>query len=397
MNQRLLIILGLVIIPFYEIILKALPFVRSVAPDSRVTKEILALVFALSIGLLAVFNGHIKQFRNKFLLIIPLFLLFNLIASPHIPLIINSYDSGDFYFWKPFSQVMCFSLMIIAIASMEIDFTPVIKTMVICGTVMAGYALLQKIGLDQFWMVKHSSVIEGVRNCSMGGNLGQYSILASWLVMMVPLAMYLKEYWYALTIVIATILTTSNMAIIALVIIFLITIFHLYKELQKPLLIFLTIMGLFFIFGFMHNKSFKDKIINKMDGRYQVWQETIQDIKTGQLPASIQTFPYTGVGLGRFSFLFHQKHGGEFGQAHNDILEFTYDCGLIGAFLLLAGLFIMAHRIVFDSLSFSILLSFIAIFICSLGSFPFQLGAHQFYAAVLVGILNNGSIIRRTI
>ena len=118
--QRLLIILGLVFIPFYEIFLHLLPFVHSTAPDSRCTKEIIALVFALSIGLLAVFQGSIKPFRNKFLLAIPVFLLFNLIMAPHVPLVVNNVDSGDFYFWRPFVQVLCFTLMIAAEASLDI-------------------------------------------------------------------------------------------------------------------------------------------------------------------------------------------------------------------------------------------------------------------------------------
>src|SRR4051812_41968967 len=120
--QRLLVVLGLVIIPFYEIILRALPMVHSTAADSRISKQILAMVFSLSIGLLAVFQGTLKPFQNKFLLFIPVYLLFNIIIAPHSDLGINNVESGDFYFWKPFAQVLCFTFMIIAIASMEIDF-----------------------------------------------------------------------------------------------------------------------------------------------------------------------------------------------------------------------------------------------------------------------------------
>ena len=128
--QRLLIILGLVIIPFYEILLRVLPYVANHAPDSRIPKELIALVFALSIGLLAVWQGTLKPFRNKWFLIIPFYLLINLIIAPYAPLNINNVEVGDFYFWKPFGQVLCFTFMIIAIASADIDFEEILKVMV---------------------------------------------------------------------------------------------------------------------------------------------------------------------------------------------------------------------------------------------------------------------------
>ena len=395
--QRLLIILGLVIIPFYEIFLKVLPFVKSIAPDSRCTKEAIALVFALSIGLLAVFQGTLKPFKNKYFLIIPVFLLFNIIMAPHIDMFINNIESGDFYFWKPFAEVLCFSLMIIAISSIEINFDEILKIMVICGTVMASYMILQSLGFDQFWNVKPESVLAKVRNCAVGGNLGQYTIVASFIVMMVPLAMYLKKYWCALIITTATIITTSAMAILSIFLVWIISIFYLYKELRRPMIILCIIMAIVFPFLLFKNESLRDKIILRMDGRYEVWKQTLHDIKYGQIPSIKERFPYTGIGLGRFGYLFQQVHNVWFQQAHNDILEFIYDCGFIGGFLLLGGIVYMLLMTMtnLSPICFSIILSFITVFFCSLGSFPFQLGAHQFYSAVLVGLLHNEKIIRR--
>lgn len=393
--QRLLIILGLIIIPFYEIFLKALPCVRSIAPDSRMPKEIIALVFALSIGLLAVWHGKLKSFRNKFLLIIPIYLLFNLIMAPHIDLNINNNEVGDFYFWKPFSQVMCFTFMIIAISSLEIDIKEILKVMVFCGVVMAGYVILQKFGLDQFWAVKTDQVFTSVRGEAMGGNLGQPTVVASWMIMMVPLAFYLKRFWMAFTIILACILTQGAMvsgSLIFILFLYMIYFFHMENLVPMrfitPIIILIISIGGFFI---INNKSY---VINRMDGRYEVWKNTISDVRNGQIVDG-QKFPITGVGLGRFSFTFPSKNHSLFQQTHNDILEFIYDTGLVGGFLLIAGIYIMIMNIHITPLSFSILLSFIGILFCSFGSFPFQLGAHQFYSAVLVGFLNNESLIRR--
>ena len=46
--------------------------------------------------------------------------------SPHLDMYINNVQSGDFYFWKPFSQVLCFTFMIIAISSVNIDFVKIL-------------------------------------------------------------------------------------------------------------------------------------------------------------------------------------------------------------------------------------------------------------------------------
>ena len=387
---RLLIILGLVIIPFYEIFLHALPFVQSLAPDSRVTKELIALVFALAIGLLAVWQGTLKPFRNKYFLILPVYILLSLIMSPHLQLNINNNEVGDFYFWKPFAEVLCFVFMIFAVASYDGDVDGILRVMIICGVVMSGYVILQFLGFDQFWLAKgdtggiHGNQFTAVPAHNIGGNLGQPTIVASWLVMMIPLAMYLKRWWMVIVMAISVFLCQSIMADGAIGLIWAISAVRYNRFLIIPIIFILLAGGLWA----MTHKAY---VMSRMDGRNEVWGEVLHDIKYGQILEG-QKFSITGVGLGRFSFVFPDRHHSPFQQAHNDMLEFIYNCGLVGGFLLLAGLFLMVKGVSPSQQGFSILLSFIAVFFCSLGSFPFQLGAHQFYSAVLVGLLNNRRI-----
>lgn len=400
--QKLLIILGIVIIPFYEIFLKFLPFVKSISPDTRVNKEIIALVFALSIGLLAVFQGTIKPFKNKWFLLIPIYLLFNLIMAPHADMFINGIESGDFYFWKPFSEVLIFALMIIAIASIEINFEEVLFTMVICGTIMAAYVIMQYFGFDQFWITKSMDELGGfgnpksVTSPSLGGNLGQSTLVASFIIMIIPLAFYFRRYWMVLLMIISVLLTKSDMARIALGFIGIFSLMYFKRNFIVPIIfIFLTlsIVGIWACQNF-NGKSF---IENHMSGRAEVWKNIYTDIRDGAIEGEKQDFSFTGVGLGRFGFIFPDRHKSEFKQAHNDLLELIYDCGLIGLGLLIGGIGLMISGVLsnISPIRFSILLSFIAILFCSFGSFPFQLGAHQFYSSILVGLLNNDSILRR--
>lgn len=386
--QRLLLILGLVLIPFYEILLRILPFVACHAPDSRVTKEMLAMVFSLSIGLIAIFEGKIKV-RNKYVLIIPVYLLFNLIICPHVDLNINNNEVGDFYFWKPFSEVVCFLLMFAAVSNMKLD-KRILNVMVICGSVMAGYVVLQQFGLDQFWIPRTQGQFTSVRAHLLGGNLGQPTIVSSWIIMMIPLAIYLKKWWLSVLMVLACFMTQGAMVIGSIFVIGSIYLFRI----NKIFILLFSIILFSFIFLFTTNHSFNYKIIDRMDGRYTAWVETLHDIKNGQIDDN-HRFPYTGIGFGRFSFIFPDKHKSEFMQAHNDLMEFCYDCGIVGVFLIIASLYVIFRGVNINSnLEFSILLSFIGLFVCSLGSFPFQLGTHQFYAVTLLGFLNKSSIRR---
>lgn len=395
--NRLLVILGLVIVPFYEIILKALPFVKSVAPDTRAPKAIIALVFALSIGLLAVFQG-IKPFRNKWLLIIPVYLLFNLIMAPHVDMFINNVESGDFYFWKPFTEVLIFTLMVVAVASMDIKFDTVLLAMVVCGTFMAGYVVLQKLGFDQFWIIKPPPQwVAQWPDSNIGGNLGQSTIVASFIVMLIPLAIYLRRFWMAAVMIIGTLITRSDMALLAIGFMGILTLAYFKKFLIAALILSMTVLPIAIGLICFKDSKFSTMIVNKASGRFEVWKNVYTDIRDGAIEGMKQDFSITGVGFGRFPFIFPDRHQSEFQQAHNDILEFTYNCGIVGLWLLLAGLFVMAFNILCNltPFSFAILLSFLTILFCSLGSFPFQLGAHQFYSATLLGLLHNDSIIRR--
>lgn len=395
--QKLLVILGLVIIPFYEIIIKVLPFVKNVAMDTRAPKEIIAMIFALSIGLLAVFQGTVKPFRNKWLLAIPVYLLFNLIISPHVDMFINNVDSGDFYFWKPFAEILCFALMVVSVASMNIDFKSVLYVMVVCSTVMAGYVIMQSLGFDQFWIARVEQSFTAVPSSSLGGNLGQPTLVSGFIVMIIPLAFYFKKYWMAALMIVAALLTRSQMAILAIIMMSVVSAIY-FNKIFIPIifLLFICLVGIGIFYS--HHINLRGKISEAMSGRTEVWQNIYTDIRDGAIEGSKQDFSATGVGLGRFAFIFPQRHKSEFQQAHNDFLEFAYNCGLVGLVLLMVGLYFIFKSVLVNisPMSFSILLSFVTILFIGLGSFPFQLGVQQFYSAVLVGLLNNRGVLNET-
>lgn len=395
--QRLLVIAGLIAVPFYELIFKVFPYVRIAAADTRVTKELIALAFALAVGLLAVFQGTVKPLKNKFLLALPVFMLLSLFMSPRVSFLINNVEVGDLFFWKPFVQVLCYLLLVIALASIHISVRKIITTMATCGTVMAAYVILQYFGFDQFWMQREGDMFTQVTGRLLGGNLGQPTVVASFIVMLVPIAFHLKKYFSAATMVISLLLIKSEMSLFALVFVAIIYFVKHFKSIRKLSIAIIAVGILVAAFGYFKFDSVRSYVAEHSNGRIGVWKEIIMDIKQGPIIDVNQDYSFTGAGLGRFPFIFPDKHKSIFQQAHNDPLEFTYNCGIIGLLLLFGAIFVMGKGALNASsgLAFALLMSFAAIFFASLGGFPFQLGAHQFYSAVVVGLLHNRQVIRR--
>lgn len=385
--QRLLIVLGIFVIPFYELFFRVFPFVKVIAPDSRQPKELIAIWFALSIGLLAIFQGNIKPFKNKWLLILISYLLINLFMSPIIDLQINGIEIGDFYFWKPFNQVICFSLMIFAVSSSEIDIDHILKPMVICGTLMSIYVILQKFGFDQFWIGKKEQQFTAVTEHLIGGNLGQPTIVASFLVMLFPLSIYLRKYYYTAIIFIAIILTRSDMAILSVMFITILSTMKYFKISNRLICLIFILISVITMFFYLNNKNFVNYVNERSSGRIKVWTDIYTDIRDGAIIDNPSDYSFSGIGLGRFSFIFPKKHETIFKQAHSDPLEFIYDCGFIGFGLLIMSIWSMIKNK--SKRSYSILISLAGIFFCSLGSFPFQLASQQFYSVLLIGLLHN--------
>lgn len=393
--QRSLLILGFIAIPFYEIIFRFFPYVQVHAMDTRVTKELVSMMIALAIGLTAVFQGSLKPFKNKFFLILIGYLFFSYFMSPFIPLAIDNVNSSNFWFWKPMVQVLCFSMMIFAVASMDFDIS-ILKVAMLCGVAMSVYVILQNFGFDQFWAEKQGDEFIQVTQRGVGGSLGSSVVVSSFIVTLIPIAMFFKKYFSALIMVSAVVICKSDMASITLV--FVVLALASRVDFRIFLLVFLT--GIFLmIFGvnkFINDADFHKKILDRGNGRFQVWKQTIQDFRDGPIEGMKSDYSMTGTGLGSFPHFFTQKHNSTFQQAHNDPIEFLYQCGIVGLTLMVFSLGYMFLGIILGKspgLSFHLSISFISLIICSLGLFVFQLGAHQFYASFLIGLLHNESII----
>lgn len=396
--QKSLIILGLFLIPFYELIFRIFPFVKVDASNTREPKLMIAMALALGIGLSAVFEGKIKKFNNKWVLIFPVYLLFSYFSSPQIPLFINEVDVTGFWFWKPFAMVLCFLMMTIAVSSIECDYHLILKAMCLSGFIMALYMMFQKLGFDQYWIQKEGAEFYHVTERAVGGNLGHSTIVSAFLIMIIPISFYLKKNMYAMTMLMAVMFAKSEMALLAVVLMSVIACVYIYpKSLILVIfigMIFLAVVG-YLVFS---NKSFVQDLNNRSNGRFAVWGQIWQDFKSNPIEGDKRDYSFTGVGLGSFPFVFSSRHTSIFKQAHNDFLELLYVTGFFGlgiVFLILLKIFTQHGFYELSNIQFTLLLSIFGVCVVALGSFPLQLGVNCYFLSVIFGLANNDLITRR--
>lgn len=390
-----LTILGAILIPCYEFILKLFPCVAIVSENTRTHKEMMAITIALAIGLSALYRG-VEPFKNKWLFFFILCQLITINLMPKIPLVINGIDNSGFWVWKPLFEVICFLLMGIAISSFKFsnfEIRYILSAMFYVGLFQAVYVISQTAGFDQFFLSKPREIIGSVGFPERTGFLGQPTLVASFIAMCIPIGIYLKKYYFTLTLIIAILLTHSTMAIGA-VFVGLIS----YISLRNPTRA-VPIIAVSGIIGFVGILSGIIKFFD--NGRFVAWKSIISDMANTTIKGyNGSDFSIFGHGLGSFTYLSTAFDAQRFAQAHNDYLEIFYCCGIVGIFFFLTAMVFLIKQIYQTYLKkentrmiISLFCSFLIISICAFGSFVWQLGGHIFYTVVIVGLLLNENII----
>lgn len=386
-----LIILGSILIPFYDIIFRVFPFVNVISIDTRIQREIMAVIIALCIGLSAVCLGKLKKFDNKFLLIFLLFQILSIRFMPNIQLVVNGVNSSNFWVWQPVFYGFCFMMMIVSIASHEFtkhEVNNILTAMVYVATLQSLYAMLQFLGFDQFFIVKPYELIHHTKFPNVAGTLGQPTVLSSFVIISIPLAYYLKRYLFLAIMVLAVCVTRSQMAIGAMVI---------------SMMIYLTLRDKKFLIPFVFVLIIATALILKFhlvgeNGRFTVWNAILAEMRNGNFSDGKIDYSFTGYGSGSYTFMLESLGKGEgFRQVHNEYLELFFNNGWCGVCLFLASLGHMLTRAFAcrdKRVVVALFSSFMAIALCAGGCFVWQLGAHIFYTLIIMGMLHNKTILK---
>jgi len=354
----------------------------------------LALGFALALGLAGIYQGKLKPIRNKWLLFLIGFLLINIWLCPKPTVHFLDMNVSGFWVWQPLAYILIFFLMFITLSSIDFDDKHkdiIFKVMSWCGFVMAIYCIVQSLNIDQFYNLAIKDEIRFIPSANITGTMGQPTIVSPFIAMIIPIALYLKRYWFVLIMGIAVLLTRSQVAIGAMIL----SLLFLYSLKNKKTFIrtgilFLIIIALS-ITAYFSNPKIKSLV--KDSGRFENWQQIIKDVNSPLAPEVKNRYPFTGLGIGSFKYIYHIKNHNTFWQAHNEYLEIPYNIGIIGLFLFLMALWVIIKDNLFkDRYRRYLLASFICIAICAGGTFVWQMGPHLYYSIGILGLLNNKGV-----
>jgi len=368
--------------------LVVIPFISIQSQDIRELKSALAFGVMLAIGLLSFYKGEIKQFSNKWALILVGFVWLNIMISPSSGVDLFGMQLMQFWSWKPFCYILAYIMGIIAISSQGKEFNTklVLNTMVWAGTVMAGFTLFQGLGCDQFF--RSNGMFHEQWNYS--GTLGHPAFVGPFIAMIVPIALYLRKRLMASLMVISVLLIQSQVGIGAMI---LGLSFYFAckgrKQLMWVIVCLVVISG-----GTVALKHYQPDYVTS-SGRIPAWVQIGKDIKAPLYEGKSEEgrtygrYPITGRGLGSFYYTYHIIHRNKVYQAHNEYLEWAYNCGIIGLFMLLMAIFyIYKQNFLKNEYRTALLSSFTCAIICAGGIFYWQLGASALFTAIIVGLLH---------
>lgn len=400
-----------------------LPFAVLRGMDTRTPKELLALGLALSISLVALYKGKLKPFKNYWILLFlgsiylgilfapdfkDFLLAYHHVQGEHLPpharkqafsMLMNK-DISDSWMYKSFFYIFIYSLMMITVASIDLTKKVVDKIfflMGLSGLLTALYIFLQAVGGDQFFTKMpemYNPDVNYLTKPRIGGFMGQSTIVSPYLVLVLPIVLFLRRYiWFGL-IVLAIILTQSKVAIGAMLIMLIVYFVLSNRKYSKIFaVIFLSVFigcGVFIVKK--KNLTSRDGIshylTHEASGRFPVWLGVIKDLRE---PFEGTAHGFTGFGAGSFHYSYSTRRNNRWLQAHNEPIEALYNFGTLGVGLLIMAFWWMRRRIRTE-LEKSIVVSFFGIVVCSLGTFVFQLAPIIFYTIILLGLYQNNSL-----
>ena len=399
---------GLIILPYYETLMRGCPLAIVQAPDTRVAKAFLGIWVALAIGLTSLYAGEIRGCKNKWLILFLIFIPLNIHLSPKYNIEINGIDSTNYWVWKPFVMILCYFLMFMAVQSLNItrkSLRSIFSVVMWCGFIMGGYVLLQNAGWDQFFSKRLGDQFLAVTKPVTVGTLGNSTIVSPYIAMIVPFALYFNRYIISTVLILAVIATQSAMAIGAMVVSVI-----LYSCLRWRVKASIAVLAVIIISASLlinvktTNPSQYANIMSNItntNGRIPVWKETIRIIKEEEIGNKIKSrYPFTGVGLGSYPILIRPLIKTMFSKAHNEYLEILCTLGIIGLILFLLSIGYMmksafyAYIDDFNRLELITLMSsFVCIALIAGGTFVWQIAPTIFYTIIIVGLLHNRRIL----
>lgn len=401
----ILLYAGLVLTPFYDILLKVLPYSLPTATDTRMAKIYIGLVLALAIGIFHIFEKGFRPCKNIWVFLFILYIPINISMAPQFPININGIDATNMWVWKPFSIFLCYFLMFMGVQSMDISHKVIKNIFTVCSfcaATMSAYIVIQSFGADQFFDPINGKYFDQIPQKSIVGTLGQPTIVSPFIAMIIPMALYLKRYLIACLMCVAVVLTLSEVAIFAMLVSLMVYSVFIFRR-KGVIVILLSLIIAGSLFAGMCQvypgtfQATKERVLID-NGRFGLWKSIVKKVSFEKIGNESPTArPITGIGIGTYQVIGKPMLQTRFDKAHNEFIEVFCWGGIVGLWFFIMFLWRQA-RYCFQwgenkPEKYALISSAVCILICSLGTFVFQLGPHCFYSVLIVGLLSNKNLI----
>lgn len=381
--------IAILLVCFYDaIILMLIPSSATfLLAGDGMAASMICILTAMAIGLWVLLSQGFKPFKNKWSMVLLLFIAFSSFHSPNIKFVAEFVpkDAGLFNF-KPLFEIMVYAFLLAGIASLP--YSGAMKgrvgfTFAWVGLIYSAYVIIQHLGMDQFYRLNTAEmdISNMSRNPQDGGFISQPVYAAALIAICMPFILrYFK--WWALVAIVAVLLTSNRSALVAIAIS---GIYFLSANRRVVLWVlgaYIAVLGLVMAIYWAH-PSFNFHV--EPYGRLMTWKAVLLDILHPNFPGVHKSYILTGLGIGSFSILFPFYHQSGFYQVHNEYLEVVYCLSLIGLGLLLKSLW-QVFKISTDRTLTSALL---AICVFAITNPVWHIPQLQFLTIFLIGMIYN--------
>ena len=363
--------------------------------NTRLPKFYLALTLSFIISLLIIYSQKI-EFRKPWTIGFIGFMAVNVWLCTKVNVVFSGEMITGIWLWPALVSFMVFALFLISLCNMKFNTTQlryIYRSIVVIGVVMSGYCILQYFRLDQFVSLDLDNKTSLIKNMArVSGTMGHPTVVAPFIAMLIPIVWAKSKKWLVIPMIIAVLITHSQMAIGAMIV-GIIIYFTLRKEKWlKTAVIGFVLLSIIGGVSIANSEKIRDYMIGSASGRVAMWQGISKDLMKPMDKDIATPRIYTGKGIGSFRFVFHSRNKGfeNVKIAHNEYLEIIYDLGIVGLFLFIMSLWEMIVPAFGKcrKTSRALFTSIVIVAISAVGLFVWHMAGTLFLSLVIIGLIN---------
>lgn len=351
--------------------------------EGQEPKIFVAALFCSALCLLAFYKCRVKRINNYILLFF-IYLVFSLWQMPKISIVFNGAVLSTPYVWKPIVMLFVFIGAYSAIRSFRISHDVIMKILMYSGIVFGCHLILQKLGLNQWFVLNDNGASRCVPSFNVTSFFGHPTYAAPIVATLVPIALYYKNYVGAVLMALGCFLTDSQVGIGAMVVSLVFLLISGSKGVFMACGSLCLLLGAMFVLLTFNCQTVREFVGDS--GRFGEWKAIVEEMK--EPFAGEKVYAITGHGIGSFRHIHRIRHKCNFHRAHNEYLEIAYDVGITGLIIVVGFIINIFRKYMFiDRRKRYLLASFFCMCVCAGANFVWHLGPCIYLTILLLGMI----------